>query len=157
MGIIKVIGVGHAGINTVNYLENNIREGVEYVRLDGLAQVDTAWEYMGEETTAIVLLAGLGGSTGSRGIPDIALQCKERSVPCAAIVFMPFAYESQARHEAALQSLEALRQSTNHVLTLSNEKLREQFGALPFEDAFRKGDEMVAEAVGKIVRDGNLN
>ena len=153
MANIKVIGVGHAGRNTVDYLENNKVDGVEFACLTDMAQVASAREYMGDGTAGVILVAGLDGTTGSQGTPAIAKLCQDGGVPFAAIVFMPFAYE-KARQEAALLSPQALRQHTNHIVVLSNDKLREQFGSLPVEEAFRKGDEVVAEVVGNIVRNG---
>ena len=75
----KVIGIGGAGINIVSgILNNNFRKGAECIVMDtDLASLNTFIEAIGS-AGYVILLAGLGGRTGSWVTPRIASFLRER-------------------------------------------------------------------------------
>src|SRR5690606_36785037 len=58
----------------------------------------------------------------------------------------PFAYEGRKSLKQAAEGIEAMRQHVDTLLIISNGKLRQQYGDLPFTQAFSKAYNVLATA-----------
>lgn len=97
-------------------------------------------------TRMVFITAGMGGGTGTGGAPVVAKICKELNILTVGIVTTPFTYEGRRRMKQAQEGIERMREYVDTVLIISNDKLRQQFGNLPFTQAFAKADNILATA-----------
>lgn len=78
-----------------------------------------------EDADIVFLTAGLGGGTGSGGIPVIAQMLKERNILSIAVVTKPFTFEGKRRQRVAEATLELLKKTVDTLIVIPNEKLLE--------------------------------
>jgi len=97
-------------------------------------------------TKMVFITAGMGGGTGTGGAPIVARICRELGILTVGIVTMPFSYEGRRRMQQAEMGIQNLKEYTDTLLIISNDKLRHQFGNLPFKAAFAKADNILAIA-----------
>ncbi len=97
-------------------------------------------------TRMVFITAGMGGGTGTGGAPVVAKICRELGILTVGIVTTPFTYEGRKRMKQAQEGIERMREHVDTVLIISNDKLRQQFGNLPFTKAFAKADDILATA-----------
>jgi cell division protein FtsZ len=92
------------------------------------------------------ITAGMGGGTGTGGAPVVAKICKELGILTVGIVTLPFSYEGRKRMKQAQEGIDCMREYVDTILIISNDKLRQQFGNLPFTQAFAKADDVLSTA-----------
>ena len=97
-------------------------------------------------TRMAFITAGMGGGTGTGGGPVVAKICRDLGILTVGIVTTPFTYEGRKRMKQAQEGIERMREHVDTVLIISNDKLRQQFGNLPFTKAFAKADDILATA-----------
>jgi len=97
-------------------------------------------------TRMAFITAGMGGGTGTGGAPVVSKICRELGVLTVGIVSMPFTYEGRKRMKQAQEGIDRMREHVDTILIISNDKLRMQFGNLPFTQAFAKADDVLATA-----------
>lgn len=97
-------------------------------------------------TRMAFITAGMGGGTGTGGAPVVAKICRDLDILTVGIVTTPFTYEGRKRMKQAQEGIERMREHVDTVLIISNDKLRQQFGNLPFTQAFAKADDILATA-----------
>ncbi|MGH2642698.1 MAG: cell division protein FtsZ [Chitinophagaceae bacterium] len=97
-------------------------------------------------TKMAFITAGMGGGTGTGGAPIISRICRELGILTVGIVTTPFSYEGKRRMQQADEGIRALKEYVDTLLVISNDKLRMQFGNLPFKAAFAKADNILATA-----------
>ncbi len=97
-------------------------------------------------TRMAFITAGMGGGTGTGGAPVLAKICRDLDILTVGIVTMPFTYEGRKRMKQAQEGIDRLREHVDTILIISNDKLRQQFGNLPFTQAFAKADDILATA-----------
>lgn len=97
-------------------------------------------------TRMAFITAGMGGGTGTGGAPVVAKICKELGILTVGIVTTPFTYEGRKRMKQAQEGIDRMREHVDTILIISNDKLRQQFGNLPFTQAFAKADDILATA-----------
>ncbi|MEZ5018302.1 MAG: cell division protein FtsZ [Flavipsychrobacter sp.] len=97
-------------------------------------------------TRMAFITAGMGGGTGTGGAPVVAKICRELGILTVGIVTTPFSYEGKKRMSQAQAGIDRLREHVDTILIISNDKLRQQFGNLPFTQAFAKADDVLATA-----------
>jgi len=94
----------------------------------------------------LFISAGMGGGTGTGSAPIIAGIAKEQGAIVIAIVTYPFALE-KARLLKAEEGIEALKEVTDTVVVIDNNRLVELVPNLPIQDAFKVADEVIARTV----------
>jgi cell division protein FtsZ len=104
-----------------------------------------------EDAQMVFLTCGLGGGTGSGGIPVIAQGAKELGALVVAVVTLPFSSEGKLRRKNALEALEKLRKYTDTLILIQNDKLLSVAPNLPLNTAFRVADEVLANATKGVV------
>ncbi len=97
-------------------------------------------------TRMAFITAGMGGGTGTGGAPVVSKICRELGILTVGIVTTPFTYEGRKRLKQAHEGIERMREHVDTILVISNDKLRQQFGNLPFTKAFAKADDILATA-----------
>ncbi len=97
-------------------------------------------------TRMAFITAGMGGGTGTGGAPVVSKICKELGILTVGIVTTPFTYEGRKRMQQAQAGIERMREHVDTILVISNDKLRQQFGNLPFTKAFAKADDILSTA-----------
>jgi len=115
---------------------------------------DAALENIEELRAALIdshmvfITAGLGGGTGTGAAPVIAEICKELGILTVAVVTKPFSFEGKKRALQAEEGIANLRDITDTVITIPNDRLRGL--AAPgskMKDMFVRADEILHHSV----------
>ena len=94
--------------------------------------------------------AGMGGGTGTGAAPVIAQLAKDTGAIVIGTVTMPFKIE-RARVDKAEFGLHQLRQVTDTVIVIDNNRLVQIAGNLPIQQAFAVANELIATMIKGIV------
>ncbi len=183
---IKVIGVGGAGNNMVNWLYKKGIEGAEIIAVNTDAQhltitdsdkkfligrdltrglgcggfpnkgAEAAKESMSalkdvlKEADMVFICSGLGGGTGTGAAPVVAKIAKDNGSIVIGTVTMPFKIE-RARIDKAEFGLQQLRQVSDTVIVIDNNRLVNIAGNLPVQQAFAVANELISTTIKGIV------
>ncbi|MDR0791155.1 MAG: hypothetical protein LBE47_01280 [Methanomassiliicoccaceae archaeon] len=93
----------------------------------------------------IVLMAGLGGGTGTGAVKVIAELAKRNGSRVIVMATLPMSFET-GRRKAAMGSLDAIKRSSDIVLVLDGARLAEIDPDLGARDAFSILDQMICES-----------
>ncbi len=94
----------------------------------------------------LFLTCGMGGGTGTGSSPIISEIAKKQGAIVMSIVTYPFALE-RARLEKADGGIENLREKTDTLIVIDNNRLVQLVPNLPIDQAFNVADEVIARAV----------
>ena len=78
-----------------------------------------------EGANMVFIAAGMGGGTGTGAAPVVARIAKARQILTVGVVTLPFSFEGKRRMQIALQGVEQLRQHTDTLLVIPNDKLQD--------------------------------
>jgi len=95
----------------------------------------------------VFITVGLGGGTGTGCAPIVAKAAHEEGALTIAIVTLPFTAEGAIRMENAEAGLERLRDVSDTVIVVPNDRLLEVVPKLPLCAAFKVADEVLMRAV----------
>ncbi len=98
----------------------------------------------------VFIVGGEGGGTGTGAMPIVAQQAKETGAVVIGVVTMPFECE-KARIDKAEFGLTELREQTDTVIVIDNNRLVDIAGNLPIEQAFAVANELVSTMIKGIV------
>ena len=101
-------------------------------------------------TDMVFVCAGMGGGTGTGAAPVIAQAAKESGSIVIGTVTMPFSIE-RARIDKAEFGLQQLRQVSDTVIVIDNNRLVKIAGNLPVQQAFAVANELIATMIRGIV------
>ncbi|MFH1500588.1 MAG: cell division protein FtsZ [archaeon] len=96
------------------------------------------------------VIAGMGGGTGTGAAPVVSQLAKEAGSVVIGVVTMPFECE-KARIDKAEFGLQELREVTDTVIVIDNNRLVDIAGNLPIEQAFAVANELVSTMIKGIV------
>ncbi len=183
---IKVIGVGGAGNNMVNWLYQKGIKGAEIIACNTdqqhLSVIEADRKFLlGREATRglgcggfpergaeaahetinqvkdslkgsdmVFVCAGMGGGTGTGAAPVIAEVARDINSIVIGTVTMPFKIE-RARVDKAEFGLQQLRQVSDTVIVIDNNRLVQIAGNLPIRQAFAVANELIATMIKGIV------
>ncbi len=184
--MIKVIGVGGAGNNMVNWLYNKGVKGAEIMACNtdkqhiDMVEADSKF-LIGKDTTRglgcggfpekgaeaaqeslqefkehlrdadmCFVCAGMGGGTGTGAAPVVAQVARDAGSIVIGTVTMPFKIE-RARVDKAEFGLQQLRQVSDTVIVIDNNRLVQIAGNLPVQQAFAVANELIATMIKGIV------
>lgn len=99
-----------------------------------------------DKADMVFLTAGMGGGTGTGSAPIIAEVAKGKGAIVISIVTYPFALE-RARLAKADQGLENLKNQSDTLIVIDNNRLVQIVPNLPIDQAFNVSDEIIARAV----------
>ncbi len=94
--------------------------------------------------------AGMGGGTGTGAAPVVAQVAKDTGAIVIGTVTMPFSIE-RARCDKAEFGLQQLRQVSDTVIVIDNNRLVQIAGNLPIQQAFAVANELIATMIKGIV------
>ncbi len=97
------------------------------------------------------LTCGLGGGTGTGGLPVVAKIARDFNALTISIVTLPFKAEGLVRMKNALMGLERLKDIADTVIVIQNDKLLELVPRLPLNAAFRFADEILMRSTKSII------
>ena len=116
---------------------------------------------MGGATQMVFITAGMGGGTGTGAAPVIAQVAKEMGKLTVAVVTAPYTWEGLDKKEQALEGIEQLKEFSDTVLVVLNDKLEELFEDMTLTQAFAEADGILLNAVKSIseiiTTSGNIN
>ncbi|MBF0377391.1 MAG: cell division protein FtsZ [Desulfamplus sp.] len=96
----------------------------------------------------VFITAGLGGGTGTGAAPVIAEICKELGILTVAVVSKPFSFEGKKRAMQAEEGISNLRDITDTVITIPNDRLRGLASpGTKMRDMYIKADEILHHSV----------
>ena len=173
--IVKVIGVGGGGINAANQMFFHIKDinfavldsdsqqlnespipdrvllesipghDARYVTEENEAEIATLFD---DDTKMVIIIAGLGGETGTDVAPVVARIAREKEVTLTVgIVTTPFLFEGSERIQMALAGIEDMRKHVDSLFVINNQHLTEIYNDLDQSNAFAKSDETLTTAV----------
>ncbi len=181
--VIRVIGCGGGGSNTIDRLAESGIQGAELYAINTDAQhllhinadrrfligkrttrglgagslpaigEEAAQENIDEIKAAVAgadmifITCGLGGGTGTGAAPVVAEAAKEAGALTIAIVTLPFSAEGAIRMANAEAGLKRLRDSTDTVIVVPNDKLLDVAPNLPLQAAFKVADDVLMRSV----------
>jgi len=96
-----------------------------------------------EGADLVFVTAGLGGGTGTGSISTVSEIAKSLGAIVIGAVTMPFKMEG-TRIQKAEDGLSKLRQVTDTVVVIENQKLLEYAGQMPIAQAFALADELIS-------------
>ena len=101
-----------------------------------------------EGADMVFITSGLGGGTGSGGVPIVAALALELGALTVAVVTKPFAFEGKRRMAQAEQALAELSGAVDTVICIPNERLMQFVDkGTSFFEAFRIADEILLQGV----------
>lgn len=98
----------------------------------------------------VFIVAGMGGGTGTGAAPEIAKLAKEQGAIVIGTATMPFDIE-RARIDKAEFGLEMLRDVSDTVIVIDNNRLVNIAGNLPLQQAFAVANELISTMIKGIV------
>jgi cell division protein FtsZ len=98
----------------------------------------------------VFVCGGMGGGTGTGACPVVASVAKDAGAIVIGTVTMPFKIE-RARVDKAEFGLKQLRQVTDTVIVIDNNRLVEIAGNLPVQQAFAVANELISTMIKGIV------
>ena len=99
-------------------------------------------------TKMLIIVAGLGGGTGTCAAPVVARIAREKEVTLTVgIVTIPFLFEGIDRIQMAHAGIEDMRKHVDSLFVINNQHLTEMYGDLAPTNAFAKSDETLTSAV----------
>ncbi len=102
------------------------------------------------ESDMVFVCAGMGGGTGTGSAPVIAKLAKDMGAIVIGVVTMPFKIE-RARIDKAEFGLQQLKQGSDTVIVIDNNRLVQIAGNLPVQQAFAVANELIATMIRGIV------
>lgn len=99
------------------------------------------------DTHICFVTCGLGGGTGTGGAPVVARMAKEMGALTISIVTLPFGGEGRMRMENAEWGLEKLRDASDTVIVIPNDKLLDLVPRLSLNAAFKVTDEVLMRSI----------
>ncbi|MFC7204406.1 cell division protein FtsZ [Haloferax namakaokahaiae] len=100
-----------------------------------------------EGSDMVFVTAGLGGGTGTGSAPVVAKAARESGALTISIVTTPFTAEGEVRRTNAEAGLERLRDVSDTVIVVPNDRLLDAVGKLPVRQAFKVSDEVLMRSV----------
>lgn len=165
---VLLIGIGGAGINTVNRIQgcNRIMIDSECASIeksnaaltvlmevtnDVAAFSDSNWMNISaaiDESKVVVICAGVGGNIGSNLSVAVAELAKKQGKFVVAVLFKPFAFEGEIRNKNAIKSAQRIHKIADCTICIANDKIRKASPpARTLGDAFLCADRIVEKTV----------
>lgn len=181
--VIRVIGCGGGGSNTIERLVESRIEGAELYAMNtdaqhllhinsdrrlligrrttrglGAGSLPTIGEAAAKESIdeikaavegadMVFITCGLGGGTGTGASPVVAEAVREAGALAISIVTLPFNAEGAIRMANAEVGLKRLREVSDTVIVVPNDRLLEVVPNLPLQSAFKVADEVLMRSV----------
>ena len=103
-----------------------------------------------EGADMIFIAAGMGGGTGTGAAPVIAKIAKELGALTIGVVTRPFSFEGKLRSNQASEGIQALKENVDSLIIISNDRLLQMNGSIPFDKSFELADDILGQSVRTI-------
>ena len=115
-----------------------------------------ALETLVSDADMVIIVAGMGGGTGTGAAPRIASLARRYGVLTVAVVTLPFHSEGEQRAAQAENGVKALRTAADSLIVVGNQHLIDEGNASTerIQDAVRVSDELLSRGVQLIT--GNI-
>ena len=101
-----------------------------------------------EKYNLVFITAGMGGGTGTGGVPIVAKLAKEKNILTVGVVTKPFHFEGARRMSVAEEGLDSLQECVDTLIIIPNQNLfRLANEKTTFADAFKMADEVLHAGV----------
>ncbi len=105
-----------------------------------------------DESDMVFLTAGMGGGTGTGGIPIAAQATRRLGVLTVAVVTKPFTFEGPRRMRKAEEGIRQLKSHVDTLLVISNDRLLQMTDrSTPITSAFALVNDVLYRAVKSII------
>jgi len=110
----------------------------------------------------VFLAGGMGGGTGSGGLPVIAKALREKNILSIAVVTKPFLFEGKRRMRVAQEAIEKLAQEVDTLIMIPNQKLLDVVDSnVSMIDAFSMINDVLSQSIRGIsdiiAKPGHIN
>ncbi len=96
----------------------------------------------------VIIIAGLGGGTGTGAAPAVAQLAKRQGAVVFGIVTYPFSFEGEKRIASAEIGIERLRECTDTLIVVPNDRvLRMAGGSIGFHETYRLAHDIWRQSV----------
>lgn len=101
-----------------------------------------------QDADMVFLTAGMGGGTGTGGIPVVAQIAKSVGALTVAVVTKPFAFEGTRRMVVAEEGIENLKDKVDALIIIPNQRLLETIEKnMTLQEAFKLADSVLGQGV----------
>ncbi|MGC8546543.1 MAG: cell division protein FtsZ [Thermoplasmata archaeon] len=100
-----------------------------------------------EGSDIVFVTAGMGGGTGTGSAPVVAEVAKNSGALVISVVTLPFSGEGKMRMENAAWGLAKLKEKSDTIIVIPNDKLLQLVPRLPLNEAFRFADEVLMRSI----------
>jgi len=159
---IKVIGIGWAGCNVINYMSKFGINDIEYIAISSDPRILDYYDVIQNKkkirdalagSECVFIIAGMGGKTGTEVAPVVAQISKELDALTIGIVITPFIFEGKKRLIMAEKGIEKLKKTADAVILIPNQAILKLIpSSATLAEAFKKSDK-VCYLVVKAFRD----
>lgn len=123
--------------------------------------IDNIMEAIGN-ADVVFLTGGMGGGTGSGGLPVVARALRAKGILSVAVVTKPFLFEGKRRAKVAEEAIAILRKEVDTLLVIPNQRLLDLVDAsVSMIDAFEMINEVLCQSVKGIAdiitKPGHIN
>src|SRR5918996_1332055 len=140
--VLRVVGVGGAGVNAVNRMIEAEVEGVEFLA------VNTDTQSLEQTAAKQQLHIGSSITRGLGAAPVVARIAREVGALTVGIVTKPFSFEGARRGEQADQGVEDLAREVDTLIVIPNSRLLTELDkSTSMVDAFRVADDVLRQGV----------
>lgn len=96
----------------------------------------------------VIITCGMGGGTGTGGAPVVARITRELGILTVGVVTRPFQFEAKIRMQNAMNGIEKLKQYTDTLIVISNNKLLEIVDRkTTMPEALKKSDMILKQTI----------
>lgn len=103
-----------------------------------------------EGADLVFVAAGMGGGTGTGAAPIFAKIAKEIGALTIGVVTRPFGFEGKCRSNQASEGIQALKENVDSLIIISNDRLLQMNGSIPFDKSFELADDILGQSVRTI-------
>lgn len=123
--------------------------------------IDKIMEVVGM-ADVVFLTGGMGGGTGSGGLPVVARALREKGILSVAVVTKPFLFEGKRRAKVAEEAINVLRKEVDTLLVIPNQRLLDVVDeSVSMIDAFGMINDVLSQSVKGvsdiITKPGHIN
>ncbi|MDI9408153.1 MAG: cell division protein FtsZ [Candidatus Pacebacteria bacterium] len=100
----------------------------------------------------VILVAGMGGGTGTGSAPVIAKALRETGATVVSIITMPESSNGMMRMKKAIDGKQKLEAESNSIVTILNDKLPQALGHKgSLQNAFKFADSVLLDGISNII------
>jgi cell division protein FtsZ len=104
------------------------------------------------ETDLAIFVVGLGGGTGTGAVPVVLGAAHDAGAMTLCFATLPFEFEGERRKTNAEKAVAVIRETTDSMAVISNDKLAELVGEAGVAETYERTDEILGAGVFAIAK-----